>query len=196
MDIHISITQEQHIIYADWLALAYERSAKVRGTGIAKRSPEYISQKILNANAVIALEGEGLVGFCYIEVFSSEEYVSNSGLIVLPEYRGQGISKRLKFEAFHLARNKYPRAKIFGITTSSIVMKINSNLGYIPVSLGELTQDDEFWNACSSCSNYDILMRNNRQMCLCTGMLAPSLEEIKHDLTDQILSNNLPKHKQ
>lgn len=189
MDISISIASEGHLKYAEQLAEAYAISAKMRGTGIAKRKPEYLTKKMNNGNAVIALNGDELCGFCYIEIFSSEQYVSNSGLIVLPEFRGLGLSTKIKAAAFNLARNKYPHAKIFGITTSSIVMKINSDLGYKPVALTELTTDDEFWNSCSSCANFDILMRHNRKMCLCTGMLAASKdeEEMKLNLTNMII---------
>lgn len=190
MEISISIANEEFSSYASQLAEAYEISAKMRGTGIAQRKPEYLLTKMKNSNAVIALQGKTLCGFCYIEVFSSEQYVSNSGLIVLPEFRGQGLSRKIKAAAFNLARDKYPKAKIFGITTSSIVMKINSDLGYQPVPLHSLTTDDEFWNACSSCANYDILTRHNRHMCLCTGMLAPSKEDIMAiDLSDMITNN-------
>lgn len=190
MDITISIVSDEHHKYATELAEAYKISAQQRGTGIATRKPEYIIKKMHNGNAVIALNGNKLAGFCYVEVFSSEKYVSNSGLIVLPEYRGLGLSRKIKAAAFDLAREKYPTARVFGITTSSIVMRINSDLGYRPVPLSELTTDDEFWNGCSSCSNYDILIRHNRKMCLCTGMLAPSLEdEMKVNLTNMIIKD-------
>ena len=146
----------------------------MRGTGIAKRSPEYIVKKINSGNAVIATKKGELAGFCYIETFSSPEYVSNSGLIVLPKFRGNGLASNIKKRIFEHARNRFPEARIIGITTSSKVMEINSDLGYRPVALPELTTDKEFWDACSSCSNYDILSRNHRKMCLCTGMMAPS----------------------
>ena len=188
MDISISITSDSHSKYAAELAEAYRISAKMRGTGIAMRKEAYLKKKMKTSNAVIALDGEKLAGFCYIETFSSEKYVSNSGLIVLPDYRGLGLSKKIKFVAFNLARDKYPSAKIFGITTSTIVMKINSELGYRPVALTELTSDDEFWNACSSCPNYDILQRHNRKMCLCTGMLAESKEEMEYNLSKLIIN--------
>jgi hypothetical protein len=64
-----------------------ESSAKVRGTGIAKRNPEYITQKMEEGKAVIALTKDGTwVGFCYIETWEGE-YVANSGLIVSPDFR-------------------------------------------------------------------------------------------------------------
>ena len=190
MGIIIKKASDEDLVHAEQLAKEYAISAQMRGTGIATRKPEYLARKITNKNAVIALDGDKLAGFCYIEIFSSEQYVSNSGLIVLPQYRGLGLSKEIKKAAFNLARDKYPAAKIFGITTSSIVMKINSELGYKPVALTELTTDDEFWNSCSSCANYDILMRHNRKMCLCTGMLAASKNEMKLDLTEMIIKED------
>ena len=161
------------------------RSAKIRGTGIAKRTPAYLEKKMRQNDAVIALCKGTLVGFCYIETWSHGEFVANSGLIVAPLFRKMGMAKLIKQKAFELARNKYPKAKIFGITTNLAVMKINSDLGYEPVTFSELTQDDAFWKGCSSCPNFDILQRNNKKMCLCTAMLAPSkleLEEKGRDL--------------
>ena len=167
----------QHLDFADQICSFYAESAKERGTGIAKRKPEYIRAKMEKRNAIIAtLDGE-VAGFCYIEVWSHEKYVANSGLIIAPHFRKMGLAKRIKREIFNLARNKYPKSKVFGITTSLAVMRINSDLGYRPVTFSELTQDDEFWNGCKSCPNFDILERNERKLCLCTGMLAPSKEE-------------------
>lgn len=178
VDLVIKIADVKDVSYAKEISELYVQSAKDRGTGIATRTPEYIAQRIERGNSIIALTEEGvLAGYCYIEVFSHEEYVSNSGLIVKPRFRGYGLSKKIKKEAVQLAWTKYPKAKLFGITTSDIVMKINSELGYIPVSYRKLTDDDEFWNGCKSCQNYDILMRNDKSMCLCTAMLAPSGEE-------------------
>ncbi len=190
MDIIISVAGEEHLQYAEEICREYEESAKVRGTGIAKRSPEYVIKKMLSGDAVIALEGDKFVGFCYIESFENKKYVSNSGLLVHPDYRSQGIAKKIKTRIFNLARDKYPEARIFGITTSLAVMKINSALGYHPVTFSELTKDETFWKGCSSCSNYNILTSKNYQMCLCTGMLAPSkveAEAMKLDLSKRII---------
>jgi GNAT superfamily N-acetyltransferase len=178
MEINIFVANEEHLHYAEYICEMYAVSAKERGTGIAKRDPEYVRQKMIKGNAIIALHGEEFAGFCYIETWTHEKYVANSGLLVLPAFRGNGLAKRIKRMAFQLARNKYPAARVFGITTSLAVMKINHELGYRPVTFSELTQDDAFWNGCKSCPNYDILMRNDRKMCLCTGMLAPSKEEM------------------
>ncbi len=185
MEFKIFIASEKDIHLAKEVSELYTESAKARGTGIAQRTPEYLEQRIRRGNAVIATQAGVLAGFCYIEVFSNEGYVSNSGLIVKPDFRGAGLSKQIKKAAVNLAYTKYPQAKLFGITTSDAVMKINSDLGYIPVSYKKLTTDDEFWKGCKSCKNYDILTRNDKQMCLCTAMLAKSgeeLEAMKHEL--------------
>jgi len=157
--------------YAKTITDEMESSAKARGTGIAKRSPEYVAQKIDEGKAVIAVTPDAAwVGFCYIETWEGE-YVANSGLIVAPEYRKGGVAKAIKQKIFQLSREKYPDAKIFGLTTGLAVMKINSDLGYEPVTYSELTQDEKFWAGCKSCVNYDILMSKERKNCLCTAML-------------------------
>src|SRR6266536_4645268 len=149
-----------------------ESSAKARGTGIARRPPEYVAEKIEQGKAVIAVTTSGeWVGFCYIEIWSHGQYVANSGLIVAPAFRKTGVAKAIKQKIFALSREKYPNAKIFGLTTGLAVMKINSDLGYEPVTYSELTQDEDFWAGCKSCVNYDILMGKNRQNCMCTAML-------------------------
>jgi hypothetical protein len=158
-------------IYSNIITDEMEASAKARGTGIAKRSPYYISQKIDEGKAVIALTEDDIwVGFCYIETWEGE-YVANSGLIVSPLFRKSGVAKNIKQKIFELSRKKYPEEKIFGLTTGLAVMKINSDLGYEPVTYSELTQDEAFWAGCKSCVNYDILMSKERKNCLCTAML-------------------------
>jgi N-acetylglutamate synthase-like GNAT family acetyltransferase len=149
-----------------------EESAKARGTGIAKRSPEYIEKKMEEGKAVIAVTSEGeWVGFCYIEAWEHGKYVANSGLIVSPAFRKSGVAKEIKQKVFNLSRQKYPDSKIFGLTTGLAVMKINSDLGYEPVTYSELTNDEEFWKGCRSCVNYEILMSKDRKNCMCTAML-------------------------
>ena len=161
----------EHIIYAKQISLCIDESAKVRGTGIARRTPEYLATKIENGNAVIALDENQFAGFCYIEVWGHGKYVAHSGLIVAPEFRGRGLAKKIKKEVFNISLEQYPKAKIFGITTGQAVMKINYELGYKPVTFSELTDDEEFWKGCKTCKNYDVLIRTKKQMCLCTGML-------------------------
>ena len=169
--INIVFAQPEHAEYAEQICQLIYESALQRGTGIARRSPEYIASKISGGKAVVALAGDKLVGFSYIECWGHGDYVATSGLIVDPEYRNAGLAGEIKKRTFELARMRFPFAKLFSITTSLPVMKLNSRLGYKPVTFSELTQDDEFWQGCEGCCNYDILTRNNRRMCLCTGML-------------------------
>ncbi len=170
-NIEILVANESHIPYVDIILNTIEVAAKIRGTGIAKRSPEYIKQKMIEGKAIIALfEGE-FAGFCYIETWSNKAFVANSGLIVVDKFRGHGLAKKIKRRAFELSRERFPEAKIFGLTTGLAVMKINSELGYVPVTFSELTTDEAFWKGCQSCVNYDILQRTDGSKCLCTAML-------------------------
>ena len=167
----VEVAGKKHIKYVDEINNAIDIASKQRGTGIARRSDEYLIAKISEGKAIIALDGDVFAGFCYIETWGDKGFVANSGLIVVPEYRGYGLAKEIKNKAFQLSRKKYPNAKIFGLTTGLAVMKINHELGYRPVTFSELTNDDQFWNGCKGCVNYDILMRMERTKCLCTGML-------------------------
>lgn len=167
----IVIANKSHSVYADIICKTIEEAAQIRGTGIAKRKPEYILTKLENGNAVIALDGDEFAGFCYIEAWGHGKFVANSGLIVRPDYRNIGLAKQIKQVIFKHSRTKFPNAKIFSITTGLAVMKLNSDLGYKPVTFSELTDDPSFWNGCKTCKNYDILTRTERKMCMCTGML-------------------------
>jgi hypothetical protein len=168
----VRVATSADLDYAQTITDEMAASAQVRGTGIAKRSTEYIQQKMQEGKAVIALtEDNTWVGFCYIEAWGKEGFVANSGLIVSPSFRKTGIAKNIKKRIFDLSREKYPKAKIFGLTTGLAVMKINSDLGYEPVTYSELTDDENFWAGCKSCVNYDILMSKERKNCLCTAML-------------------------
>lgn len=168
----LEVSSEKHLVYVEEIRNEMEDSAKKRGTGIAKRSSEYLSKKISEGNSIIAIDENGTwAGFCYIETWTNGEYVANSGLIVSPHFRNRGLATQIKERIFQLSREKYPNAKIFGLTTGLAVMKINSNLGYKPVIYSELTQDEQFWNGCKNCVNYEILMMKERKNCLCTAML-------------------------
>ena len=167
----IQVADFSHKHFAEDVCLMMEDAARVRGTGIAKREPEYIRKKMTEGKAIIALHENKVVGFCYIESWEDKKYVANSGLIVHPDFRKTGLARSIKKATFELSKMHYPNAKLFGITTSMAVMKINSDLGYKPVTFSELTQDEAFWKGCQSCVNYDILTRTNRTMCLCTGMV-------------------------
>jgi len=185
--VKIVTTNSFHNKYAEVICDTIADSAKVRGTGIAKRSPEYIVKKIESGNAVIALEGDKFAGFCYIETWSNKKYVVHSGLIVHPDFRNLGLAKKIKKKVFDHSKKMYPDAKIFGITTGLAVMKINAELGYKPVTFSELTDDDAFWNGCKACRNYDILTRNDRKMCLCTGMLHdPKAENSEKEVKNKV----------
>ena len=167
----IEVASEIHFPLIPEILKTIEDATKVRGTGIAKRNPEYIKKKMEEGKAIIALHGDEFAGFCYIESWDHEHFVANSGLIVKPEFRGRGLAKQIKKKAFELSRKRFPNAKLFGLTTGAAVMKINTELGYVPVTFESLTSDPVFWKGCESCVNYDVLTRNNFTRCLCTGML-------------------------
>ena len=168
----VRVAHSGDVSYATAITDEMESSAKARGTGIAKRSPEYVAKKIEEGKSVIAHTEDGTwVGFCYIEAWQHGQFVANSGLIVSPPFRKSGIAKKIKQTIFQLSREKYPQSKIFGLTTGLAVMKINSELGYEPVTYSELTDDEEFWAGCKSCVNYEILMSKDRKNCMCTAML-------------------------
>ncbi|MBD5249481.1 MAG: GNAT family N-acetyltransferase [Barnesiella sp.] len=176
-EIDVVVADESHVKYVDEILDTINRAAKVRGTGIAKRSPEYVKQKMLEHKAVVALHRDKFAGFSYIESWSERAFVANSGLIVADAFRGIGLAKRIKERIFRLSREKYPSAKIFSLTTGAAVMKMNFELGYRPVTFDELTTDEAFWRGCESCVNYDILQRNGGHKCLCTGLLYDPAEE-------------------
>lgn len=181
IEFDISIATDIHLKYTSEISALIERAAKERGTGIAKRKPEYITDKIRERKAIIAVTKAGeFAGFCYIETWGNKQFAANSGLIVMKKFRKMGLAARIKKEAFNLSRKRYPKAKLFGLTTSLAVMKINSDLGYRPVTFSELTDDGEFWKGCQSCVNFDVLSRTKRKHCLCTGMLFDPDEHSKH----------------
>jgi hypothetical protein len=185
-DIIIRVATHLDTHYAQRITDEMEASAMARGTGIAKRSPEYVANKMLEGKAVIALTKTGQwVGFCYIEEWSHGKFVANSGLIVSPEFRKSGVAKQIKHKIFNLSREKYPDAKIFGLTTGLAVMKINSELGYEPVTYSELTDDEQFWAGCKSCVNYDILMSKGRKNCMCTAMLYDPKDHLEPEKTTE-----------
>lgn len=204
------VANATHYDFAQIICNEMADSAKARGTGIAKRNPEYIIEKMREGKAVIAFDANGIwAGFCYVESWSHGQYVANSGLIVAPPFRKYGLAKMIKHRIFELSRELYPEAKIFGLTTGLAVMKINSDLGYEPVTYSELTQDDAFWAGCKSCINFDILTMKERKNCLCTAMLfdpaekaATKLKEVDDMLQltahlEKVVSSQVrPQHKQ
>jgi hypothetical protein len=185
-EFQIQIADQSHQDFALLICNEMESSAMARGTGIAKRSPEYIQEKMREGKAVIAFTKEGVwAGFCYIETWSHGEYVANSGLIVASAFRKSGLARQIKKKIFELSRQKYPEAKIFGLTTGLAVMKINSELGYEPVTYSELTQDEAFWAGCKSCVNFEILMSKERKNCMCTAMLYDPKDHFEPEETTQ-----------
>jgi hypothetical protein len=181
-DFIVQVALPEHRVFAEEICDEMAESAKARGTGIAKRSPEYGAGKIMDGKAVIAFHNDGTwAGFCYIETWSHGQFVANSGLIVSPKFRKAGLAHAIKEHIFELSRSKYPKAKIFGLTTGLAVMKINSDLGYEPVTYSELTQDEEFWKGCQSCVNFEILKSKERKICMCTAMLYDPATQ-KHEI--------------
>ena len=171
--IDVIVADASHEKYVDEILETISAAAKVRGTGIAKRTHEYVAQKMREGKAVIALAGEEkeFAGFCYIESWGNKQYVANSGLIVVDKFRRRGLAKRIKKTAFELSRKMWPDAKLFGLTSGGAVMRINTELGYVPVPFAELTDDEAFWKGCEGCINHDILERTGRRYCICTAML-------------------------
>ena len=176
--IEIIVANASHEKYVDEILETITAAAKVRGTGIAKRTHEYVAQKMKEGKAIIALADDEFAGFCYIESWGNKQYVANSGLIVKDKFRGHGLARRIKQKAFELSRTMWPQAKLFGLTSGGAVMKINTELGYVPVPFSELTDDDAFWKGCEGCVNHDVLMRTERRYCICTAML---YDPAKHD---------------
>jgi hypothetical protein len=194
--VRIATAADAH--YAETITTEMEESAKARGTGIAKRSPDYIKLKMEEGKAVISITRDGTwVGFCYIESWEHEKFVANSGLIVSPAFRKYGVATEIKRKVFELSRKKYPQAKIFGLTTGLAVMKINSELGYEPVTYSELTTDEQFWKGCQSCVNYEILMSKGRKNCMCTAMLfdPAEAEKKKAELAQLAVTTDDHSHK-
>jgi GNAT superfamily N-acetyltransferase len=183
----VMVADPSHEKYVDTILQTIADAAKVRGTGIAKRTHEYLATKMREAKAVIALSGERFVGFSYIETWGNKQYVTTSGLIVHPDFRGMGVSKRIKNMTFTLARVRWPKAKIFSLTSGSAVMKMNTQLGYHPVTFNDLTDDESFWRGCEGCINVDVLHRTNRRYCICTAMLYDPEEHLPAKLPADVL---------
>ena len=186
-NIVVVVADESHEKYVDTILETISEAAKVRGTGIAKRTHEYLLNKMREAKAVIALDGDTFAGFSYIETWQDKKYVTTSGLIVHPDYRGRGLAKRIKDMTFTLARIRWPHAKIFSLTSGAAVMAMNTQLGYKPVTFADLTQDEAFWKGCEGCVNVDILHRTNRRYCICTGMLYDPEEYLPAKISDDVL---------
>ena len=186
-NIQVIVADASHEKYVDTILKTISDAAKVRGTGIAKRTHEYLATKMREAKAVIALDGDKFAGFSYIETWGNKQYVTTSGLIVHPDYRGLGLSKRIKNLTFTLARVRWPQAKIFSLTSGSAVMKMNTQLGYHQVTFNNLTDDESFWRGCEGCINVDVLHRPNRRYCICTAMLYDPEEHLPAKLSPEVI---------
>ena len=187
-EIKVMVADATHEKYVDTILQTIAEAAKVRGTGIAKRSPEYVATKMREAKAVIALSGEKFAGFSYIETWGNKTYVTTSGLIVHPDFRGMGVAKRIKDMTFSLARTRWPHAKIFSLTSGAAVMTMNSQLGYQPVTFADLTDDEAFWRGCEGCINVDALHRTGRKYCICTAMLYDPEEHLPAKIPQEVIN--------
>ena len=186
-EVKVMVADPSHEKYVDTILKTIEDAAKVRGTGIAKRTHEYLATKMREAKAVIALQGDKFAGFSYIETWGNKSYVTTSGLIVHPDFRGMGISKKIKNVTFTLARIRWPHAKIFSLTSGAAVMTMNSQLGYKPVTFGDLTDDEAFWRGCEGCINVDVLHRTNRKYCICTATLFDPEDHLPAKLPQEVI---------
>lgn len=185
--LQVLVADASHEKYVDTILKTIEDAAKVRGTGIAKRTHEYLATKMKEAKAVIALDGERFAGFSYIETWGNKQYVTTSGLIVHPDFRGLGIAKRIKDMTFSLARIRWPHAKIFSLTSGAAVMKMNTQLGYQPVTFDDLTDDEAFWRGCEGCVNVEVLRERHRKFCICTAMLFDPEEHLPAKIPQDVV---------
>lgn len=186
-EIKVLVADPSHEIYVDTILQTIADAAKVRGTGIAKRTHAYLATKMREAKAVIALSGDKFAGFSYIETWGNKEYVTTSGLIVHPDFRGLGIAKKIKEMTFSLARTRWPHAKIFSLTSGAAVMAMNTQLGYHPVTFSDLTTDEAFWKGCEGCVNVDVLHRTQQKYCICTAMLYDPEEHLPAKIPADVL---------
>ncbi len=186
-EIQVLVAGPEHEVYVDTILQTIADAAKVRGTGIAKRTHEYLTTKMKEAKAVIALRGDRFAGFSYIETWGNKQYVTTSGLIVHPDFRGLGVAKKIKDMTFSLARTRWPHAKIFSLTSGAAVMKMNTELGYQPVTFADLTDDEAFWRGCEGCINVDVLHRTGRKYCICTAMLYDPEEHLPAKIPEDVI---------
>ncbi len=171
-DFSIEKARASHTFWIKEICEVTSSSAIARGTGISGRSREMLESKMIKGEAIIAFASDGRwAGFSFISSWENGKFVSNSGLIVAPEFRHTGLAKKIKRKIFELSREKYPDAQIFSLTSGLAVMKMNHELGFEPVTYSELTNDEQFWENCKTCVNCPILASKERKNCLCTAML-------------------------
>lgn len=78
------VADASHEKYVDTILDTMAAAAKVRGTGIASRSHEYLATKMRETKAVIALCDGRFVGFSYIETWGNKHYVTLRDLSFIP----------------------------------------------------------------------------------------------------------------
>ncbi len=180
-DFIILTATEAHSGYASQISELIAEGAKSRGIGRGGRPAAYLVQKMNDGHAIIAFSPAGqLAGFSFLDIWEGGRYVANAGFIVAPAFRGQSLGRDIKVKAFELARNLFPEAKIFGITTTPAVIHLNNSLGYVAAPYSELPQDEKYWAGCAKCPYYDVLVRANRKSCLCTGMIYDPANASQH----------------
>ncbi len=148
---------------------------------IAKRSPEWLGAKIRAGRAAIATaaapsDERELVGFGYWSAWDKDTFISHSGLVVRPDYRGSGLGRDLKTILFDSSRRQLPRATLMSLTTSPHVRALNLSLGFEVVPLDQLTHDPAFWEGCRTCRNYAAVQARGERCC-CEGMLLRAAPE-------------------
>lgn len=186
-EVEIRRSSEGDICYASEISQLIKEDASKSNSGLCRRSVAYLSDKLASSKAVISFVNGQLAGFCYIESWGHGNFVANSGLIIKPRYRGMGLAREMKKMIFSISRETYPTAKFFGLTTNLGVMKINSELGYEPVTFSELTDDPEYWKECVGCLNYSILQASNYKNCLCTAFLFDPEKKDSHYFKQKFL---------
>ena len=186
-EIEVLVADPSHEKYVDTILQTIADAAKVRGTGIAKRTHEYLATKMKEAKAVIARCGGRVAGVSYSGTWGNKRYGTASGLMVRPDFRGLGVAKKIKDMTFTLARTRWPHAKIFSLTSGAAVMAMNTQLGYQPVTFADLTDDEAFWRGCEGCINVDVLHRTDRKYCICTAMLYDPEEHLPAKIPQDVL---------
>ncbi len=137
---------------------------------IAERSVEWLTKKIVSGRAAVALDRGELIGFGYWSDWQDGAFVSHSGLVVDPQYRGRSLGRRLKMVLFESSKKRFPQATLMSLTTSPQVKALNLSLGFRVVPLEELTSDPAFWAGCQTCRNYAAVQARG-EICCCEGMI-------------------------
>jgi hypothetical protein len=103
IEIEVLVAGPQHEVYVDTILDTIAEAAKVRGTGIAKRTHEYLTKKMLEVKAVIALTKDGrFAGFSYIETWENQQYVTTSDIIL----GGHKVGEVVDVQLVHTTRNQ------------------------------------------------------------------------------------------